>query len=63
VPYAIVVARGEVAVADLVAHCRARLTAVKVPAGIAIVAALPKTSGGKVQRGELPALLAAAGVG
>jgi acyl-coenzyme A synthetase/AMP-(fatty) acid ligase len=41
---------------DLLAHCRARLSAVKLPQAILVVDAIPKTERGKVQSDRLRAL-------
>jgi long-chain acyl-CoA synthetase len=50
-PVAEVVPRnGGVAEAELVAHCRARLAAYKVPVRFNFVAALPRTASGKLRR-------------
>ena len=40
-------------VADLLAHCRENLASYKVPASIALVAALPKTPVGKIDKKAL----------
>ncbi|CAN5304880.1 long-chain fatty acid--CoA ligase [soil metagenome] len=47
--------------AKVIAHCRANLTAYKVPKHISFVAALPKSPVGKILRRELRAELLAAG--
>jgi acyl-CoA synthetase (AMP-forming)/AMP-acid ligase II len=47
---AAVVLRGEASEADLVAHCRERLAAFKVPKTIHLVTQIPRTATGKVQR-------------
>jgi acyl-CoA synthetase (AMP-forming)/AMP-acid ligase II len=47
---AAVVLQREASVADLLAHCRERLAAFKVPKTIHIVAQIPRTATGKVQR-------------
>jgi acyl-CoA synthetase (AMP-forming)/AMP-acid ligase II len=54
---AFVVPRGDIAVREVMAHCRARLTAHKVPRRIIPVEALPKTAAGKVRKRELAARL------
>jgi acyl-CoA synthetase (AMP-forming)/AMP-acid ligase II len=54
---AFVVPRGDIAVREAMAHCRARLTAHKVPRRIIPVEALPKTAAGKVRKRELAARL------
>lgn len=43
--------------ADLVAHCRARLTAHKIPRRIRFVAELPKTASGKVDKSALEKMI------
>jgi long-chain acyl-CoA synthetase len=48
--HAAVVLKGAVAVNDIVAFCRRRLAAYKVPSHIVIVEELPKTTLGKVRR-------------
>jgi long-chain acyl-CoA synthetase len=50
---AAVVLGGQVSRAELLAFCRSRLAAYKVPAQVDIVADLPKTSLGKIRRAEL----------
>jgi acyl-CoA synthetase (AMP-forming)/AMP-acid ligase II len=55
---AAVVLRGEAGAADLLAHCRERLAAFKVPKTIHIVAQIPRTATGKVQRRVVAATLA-----
>jgi acyl-CoA synthetase (AMP-forming)/AMP-acid ligase II len=56
---AFIVARGPVAVDELAAHCRRRLSAYKVPAEIRLVEALPRTNFGKADRKRLAASLTA----
>jgi O-succinylbenzoic acid--CoA ligase len=61
VPLAFVVLRPEVPVppeVELIAFCRARLAAYKVPRAIRVVPSLPRTASGKLRRAELRALLA-----
>jgi acyl-coenzyme A synthetase/AMP-(fatty) acid ligase len=53
---AFVVVRRVVALGELVAHCRARLTPYKVPREIRIVAQLPRNSAGKIDKRALAAL-------
>ena len=55
---AAVVLRGEVSAADLVAHCRARLAAFKVPKTIHLVSEIPRTATGKIQRRVVAAAFA-----
>jgi acyl-CoA synthetase (AMP-forming)/AMP-acid ligase II len=50
VPAAAVVLSQDVPVSDLIGHCRERLAAFKVPAAVYIVAEIPRTATGKVQR-------------
>jgi len=57
---AFAVARAAVEPGELIAHCRRRLSAYKVPAEIVLVAELPKTGFGKLDRKRLAASLAAA---
>jgi fatty-acyl-CoA synthase len=52
---AVVVARGELAPADLLAFLRARLAAYKLPASVVLVDALPRTAAGKLDRRALVA--------
>src|SRR5262249_2921854 len=47
---AAVVLQGETSAADLIAHCRERLAAFKVPKTIHLVTQIPRTATGKVQR-------------
>lgn len=47
----------DVAVAELVAHCRTRLPGYMVPAHVHLVTDLPRTSTGKVARAELTSLV------
>jgi acyl-CoA synthetase (AMP-forming)/AMP-acid ligase II len=47
---AVVVSRSAVTIDELIAHCRRRLSAYKVPAEIVFVEALPRTSFGKPDR-------------
>ena len=60
VPVAFVVPRPGAAVSPeaLIAHCRERLAAYKVPRRVALVAELPRTAAGKLRRVELRARLA-----
>ena len=60
VPVALVVVRDPVSTAALLAHCRARLQATKIPVEFRLVDSLPKTAAGKLHRAALPGLLAAA---
>ncbi|MBI3796535.1 MAG: AMP-binding protein [Deltaproteobacteria bacterium] len=55
---AAVVLRGEASAADLLSHCRTRLAAFKVPKTIHLVAQIPRTATGKVQRRVVAAALA-----
>ncbi|MGH7124799.1 MAG: class I adenylate-forming enzyme family protein [Stellaceae bacterium] len=50
---AVVVARGPITVDELIAHCRRRLSAYKVPAAIVFAAELPRTTFGKPDRKRL----------
>ena len=54
---AFIVARTHVEADELVAHCRRRLSAYKVPAEIRLVEALPRTNFGKADRKRLAASL------
>ncbi len=54
---AAVVLKGQATPEDLAAHCRDRLAAFKVPRMIAIVAAIPLTATGKLQRRRIASLL------
>jgi acyl-CoA synthetase (AMP-forming)/AMP-acid ligase II len=56
---AVVVTRSPVTADELIAHCRRRLTAYKVPAEIVFAAALPRTSFGKPDRKRLASTIAA----
>jgi acyl-CoA synthetase (AMP-forming)/AMP-acid ligase II len=56
-------AGAEVAAADLRTHCLRSLPLVRTPHEVRFVAAIPKTSSGKVRRAELPGLYAGAGDG
>ena len=49
----VVVEKGEVLVADLENHCRARLARLKIPKEFYLLDFLPRTSIGKVQKGQL----------
>ncbi|HTX00492.1 MAG TPA: AMP-binding protein [Acidimicrobiales bacterium] len=51
----------EVEVRALVEHCRQQLAAVKVPTTVHVLAEIPRTPTGKVQRRRMPALLAERG--
>jgi long-chain acyl-CoA synthetase len=53
VVHAHVVLRGEATVDDLLAHCRANLAAYKIPVSLRIVAAIPKTKIGKIDKAAL----------
>ena len=55
---AAVVLRREASAADLLAHCRERLAAFKVPKTIHLVAQIPRTATGKVQRRVVAAAFA-----
>lgn len=50
---AFVVRRGTVSAADLIAHCRGRLSPYKLPQHVEFVASLPQTAAGKVSRRAL----------
>jgi acyl-CoA synthetase (AMP-forming)/AMP-acid ligase II len=56
---AVVVLRREASEADLIAHCRERLAAFKVPKKIYPVTQIPRTATGKVQRRAVAAAFAA----
>ena len=56
---AAVVLRGEASEAELVAHCRERLAAFKVPKTIHLVTQIPRTATGKIQRRGVAAAFAA----
>ena len=51
--HAAVVTRAPVPTAELRDHCAARLAGYKVPKAFVLVAALPRTASGKLQRGAL----------
>jgi acyl-CoA synthetase (AMP-forming)/AMP-acid ligase II len=55
---AAVVLRGQANEADLVAHCRERLAAFKIPKTIYLVTQIPRTATGKVQRRVVAAAFA-----
>lgn len=55
---AAVVLRGEASEADLVAHCRERLAAFKIPKTIYLVTQIPRTATGKIQRRVVAAAFA-----
>jgi acyl-CoA synthetase (AMP-forming)/AMP-acid ligase II len=55
---ALVVLRGDLEAEALIDHCRKRLTAFKVPCEIILVADLPRTSFGKIDRKQLRSRLA-----
>jgi len=55
---AFVVPAGNIAAGALIAHCRTRLTAHKVPAKFHFLADLPKNTAGKIDRAALYGLLA-----
>jgi acyl-CoA synthetase (AMP-forming)/AMP-acid ligase II len=50
---AFIVARGELTLADILAHCRTRLTAYKIPRDIRIVDRLPRLGSGKIDKRAL----------
>ena len=50
---AVVVQRADVTAAQLIEHCRARLSSPKVPATIEFREAIPKSATGKILRGQL----------
>jgi len=54
---AFVVARREMPVSDLIAHCRARLTTHKVPQQFQFLSQLPKNTAGKIDKPALRALM------
>jgi acyl-CoA synthetase (AMP-forming)/AMP-acid ligase II len=54
---AVVALDGDASVDELLAHCRERLAAFKVPKTLYIVDAIPRTATGKLQRQRLPSLL------
>jgi len=54
---AVVALDGEAGEDELLAHCRERLAAFKVPTSLTIVDAIPRTATGKLQRQRLPAML------
>ncbi len=54
---AVVAVDGDVGVDELLAHCRERLAAFKVPTSLTIVDAIPRTATGKLQRQRLPSML------
>ena len=55
---AVVVLRGDVTEATLVAHCRERLAAFKVPKTIYVTKEIPRTATGKIQRRNVAAAFA-----
>ena len=57
---AVVVLRGDASEATLVAHCRERLSAFKVPKTIYMAQEIPRTATGKIQRRNVAAAFAAA---
>jgi len=58
---AAVVLRATASEADLVAHCRERLAAFKVPKAIYVVTQIPRTATGKIQRRTVAAAFATGG--
>jgi acyl-CoA synthetase (AMP-forming)/AMP-acid ligase II len=58
---AVIVARGAVTSDELIAHCRRRLSAYKLPAEIVFVEELPRTSFGKPDRKRLASSMIAGG--
>ena len=54
---AVVAVSEDIGADALIAHCRERLAAFKVPKTIYIVDAIPRTPTGKLQRQRLPAVL------
>ncbi len=56
---AAVVLRSEATEADLIAHCKKRLAAFKVPKKIYVVTQIPRTATGKIQRRAVAAAFAA----
>ena len=56
---AAVVLRSETTEADLIAHCKERLAAFKVPKKIYVVTQIPRTATGKIQRRVVAAAFAA----
>lgn len=58
---AVVVARAPITAEELIAHCRRRLSAYKLPAEIVFVRELPRTSFGKPDRKRLASSIAARG--
>ena len=55
---AAVVLRGDASEADLIAHCRDRLAAFKAPKTIYLIAQVPRTATGKIQRRAVAAAVA-----
>ncbi len=55
---AAVVLRGEASEKQLIAHCRERLAAYKVPRTVHLVASIPRTATGKIQRRQVAAAFA-----
>jgi len=63
VPWAAVVADGEVEELELIRHCRRHLSSFKVPRRVVTVAELPKLSSSKVDRRKLSELIVRIGEG
>jgi acyl-coenzyme A synthetase/AMP-(fatty) acid ligase len=60
---AAVIVKEPVKESELQKHCRDRLAKFKVPQGIYIVDAIPRTATGKIQRRKVAEVLAGAGQG
>jgi acyl-CoA synthetase (AMP-forming)/AMP-acid ligase II len=60
---AAVTLQGEAEVRDLIEHCRDRLAAFKVPATVHVLAEIPRTATGKIQRRRVGEFIASGGAG
>jgi oxalate---CoA ligase len=60
---AAVTLQGEAEVRDLIEHCRNRLAAFKVPATVHVLAEIPRTATGKIQRRRVGEFIASGGAG